>query len=161
MAVNRSGARDHYALFAGSPNRDWEEAREYGFISAAGDRHAKKLGCLKAGDRVWVYITHLGYVGVGAVTAPVCPLRDFAVQIGDGTAKRLVELPVKAAQLTTSKWEPRKTEYVVAIAWEKTVPASEGIRDRAFFTNQNVACTPDSPRWDLTVAAIKRAFNIE
>jgi hypothetical protein len=160
MVANRSTGKEHYALFAGSANRDWEEAREYGFISAGGNLHAKKLSRLKPGDRVWVYITRRGYVGVGVVTAAVVPLRDFTVRTSEGVSKRLVELPVKAAQLVTTKWEPRKTEHVVGIQWEKTVPASQGVRDTAFFTNQNVACTPDSPRWDTTLAALRKAFEV-
>ena len=161
MAVMREEPNDFYVLFGGGPDRDWEEARKYGFISAAGSLHLKKLSRLEVGTRVWVYLPKRGYVGVGNVSAPVIPLRDFSVQTDDGASKRLVELPTAAARLTTAKWEPRRTEHVVAISWKKTVPASEAVHDKAFFTNQNVTCSPDSPRWERTLEALRRAFGVE
>lgn len=160
MEVEREQT-EYYALFGGSPDRDWEEARKYGFISAGGSIQLVKLERLSPGVRVWVYSPRAGYVGVGEVMAPAVPLLDFTVKDDEGETRRLVDLPTRAARLTTSKWESRKTEYVVAISWQRTVPVSEAVHDRAFFTNQNVVCKPHSPRWDKTLSALKRAFGVK
>jgi hypothetical protein len=160
MGAEREKAVEYYALFGGTQDRDWEEARKYGFISAGGSFHLVKLEHLTPGARVWVYLPRAGYAGVGTVKAPPVPLRDFTVTDDDGQVRRLVDLPTKAARLTTSKWESRKTEYVVAIAWQKTVPSSEAVHEKGFFTNQNVVCRPDSPRWDRTLSTLRRTFGV-
>lgn len=157
--VDSQDADDWYVLFGGSANRNWEEARTYGFVSAAGAHSEALLRRLAPGARIWVYLPKLGYAGVGTVTAPVTPLRDFTVQT-EGGARRLVEIAEATGRLTTSKWEPRKTENVVAVRWLKTVPATEAVQGDGFFTNQNVACKPHSDRWAKTVAALKRAFGV-
>lgn len=158
--AERGKIAEYYALFGGSEDRDWEEARKYGFISAGGSRQLSELGRLTPGARVWVYLPRTGYVGVGTVRAPAVPLRDFTVSDDKGEVRRLVDLPTRAARLTTSKWESRKTEYVVTITWQKTLPSSEAVHDKAFFTNQNVICRPDSPRWDKTLSTLRRAFGV-
>ena len=160
MGTDCEGISDYYALFGGNPLRDWEEARKYGFISAGGTLHLQKLGRLAPGARVWVYLPRAGYVAVGTVTASVVPLREFAVRDDTGEVRRLVDMPTKAAHLVTSKWETRKTEHVVAVAWQKTVSSSEAVYEKGFFTNQNVVCKPDSPRWERTLSVLKQAFGV-
>lgn len=69
---------EFYASYGADENRDWEEARKYGFISAGGGAwYSRTLGLLEPGGRVWVNIPGgVGYVGVGIVKESVVPIDD-------------------------------------------------------------------------------------
>jgi len=56
---------EFYVSLGQGTDRNWEEARKYGFISAGGDRwYTRTLNQLKKDDRIWVNIPKTGYVGV-------------------------------------------------------------------------------------------------
>jgi len=59
---------EYYVSFGVNENRDWEDAMKYGFISAGGGVwYTRTLSLLNIGDRIWVNIPRIGYVGVGKV----------------------------------------------------------------------------------------------
>lgn len=61
---------EYYVSF-GSTSRRWEDAQQYGFISGGGGAwYSQTLNMLEPGDRVWVNLPHIGYVGIGIVEAP-------------------------------------------------------------------------------------------
>jgi hypothetical protein len=94
------GAADHapewdgrtfYISFGEGPNRNWEDARRFGFVGAGGGAwYSKTLRAVPVGSRVCVYIPKGngvgGYVGVGDVTGPPAMARDFKFRAKDGTA---------------------------------------------------------------------------
>src|SRR6185312_10015091 len=58
-------------------DRSWDEARQYGFVSAGGGSwYSRTLKLLSPGSRIWVNIPKTGYVGVGLVTEAMCPAKD-------------------------------------------------------------------------------------
>jgi hypothetical protein len=73
-AAQSDGARepwngDFYCSFGHDKERNWEDAREHGFVSAGGGAwYTKTLQLLGPGDRVWVKVPGQGFVGVGRVT---------------------------------------------------------------------------------------------
>ena len=68
---------EFYASYKGT-DRDWEEARKYGFIGGGGGRfYSQTLSMLNPGDRVWVNVPGTGFVGVGRVTERVVPVEQF------------------------------------------------------------------------------------
>ena len=71
---------EYYVSFGGD-TRVWDEARQYGFISAGGGSwYSQTLKLLSPGDRVWVKVPKTGYVGVGRVTEAVMPVKEFTVR---------------------------------------------------------------------------------
>jgi hypothetical protein len=62
--------QDWYVSFGEEDgNRSWDDAREYGFVSAGGGKwFSRTLKNLPVGGRVFVCIPKGGYVGVGTVT---------------------------------------------------------------------------------------------
>jgi hypothetical protein len=152
---------EYYVSFGGDRDRDWEEARKYGFISAGGGLwFSKSLSMLVKGARIWVNTPAKGYVGVGKVVDEVVPIDDFMVTDESGNQVPLVSLPVKAAQHTRLAQDPEKAEHVVRVKWIKTVPASEAIREKGFFGNQNSAAKPRVKKWLHTVERLKVRFGI-
>lgn len=62
-----------------------EDARKYGFISGGGGTcYSKTLSLLNVGDRVWVNVPGIGYVGVGRILEEVVPAKDFVVRTPQG-----------------------------------------------------------------------------
>ena len=74
---------EYYASYGSS--RSWEDTRNFGFISGGGGRwYSQTLKLLSPGDRVWVNIPKVGYVGVGRVAEGMKPLSEFAVWTDTG-----------------------------------------------------------------------------
>ncbi|HPK33739.1 MAG TPA: endonuclease NucS, partial [Ottowia sp.] len=56
---------EYYVSFGDASSRSWDDARQYGYISAGGGTwYSQTLKMLSPGDRVWVNIPKKGYVGV-------------------------------------------------------------------------------------------------
>ena len=154
---------EFYASFGADDNRDWEEARKYGFISAGGGLwYSRTLGLLKPGGRVWVNIPGgVGYVGVGEIVDPVVPIDEFMVDNGSGQRVPIASLSVKAANYTTTATNTDKAEHFVRLNWIKTVPITEAVREKGFFGNQNSAAKPRAKKWQHTVDRLKAVWGIE
>ncbi len=99
---------EYYASFGADKNRDWEEARKYGFISAGGGAwYSRTLGILEPGSRVWVNVSGgVGYVGVGVVKEAVVPIDEFTVDDGSGNQVPITSLPLNAARHATMATNP-------------------------------------------------------
>lgn len=142
---------EFYISFGHTLGRDWEEAREYNFISAGGGPwYSRTLEMLKPGDRIWVNVPKIGYVGVGTVKSPAVQARDFPPlnQLkADHYHRHFLE-------------DPENCEYFVEVDWLKTVPLSQAYREIGFFGNQNTVCKPTSTRWQHTIKKLKRHFGI-
>ena len=153
---------EYYVSFGVGNNelRQWEDAREYGFISAGGGAwYSSTLRMLKTGDRVWVNIPHVGYVGVGIVEEPSMIASDIRFLV-DGKENTLAELPLQGKYLEHAE-NPEKAEYLVKVRWVKTVPMSEAVRETGFFGNQNTVCRPQVDKWDFTIKRLKVRWHID
>jgi hypothetical protein len=134
--------QDFYVSFGEGPTRDWDDAVEFGFVSAGGGEwYSKTLGQLAPGHRVFVYIPKGhgvgGYVGFGEVTARVMPMRDFVVE-KDGRQVPFLEVTRTPAAREHVDDEAR-AEYVVPVRWLRTLSRDAAIKDSDFFANQNCA----------------------
>ena len=152
---------EFYVSFGGNPNRDWDEARKYGFISAGGGTwYTKSLSMLEKGSRIWVNMPTIGYVGVGTVIDEAVPIDDFLVTDGQGVKVPITSLSIKASALPTRAQDAEKAEHVVRVEWIKTVPASDAIREKGFFGNQNSAAKPRAKSWPHTVEGLKSRLGV-
>lgn len=147
---------EYYVTFGGDCT--WEEAREYGFISAGGGRwYSQTLKKLAPGDRIWVKHRGTGFVGVGRVTEPVQSVKDFTVKTAEG--ERLAKNVLSTAdKLQANASDPDKCEYFVRVEWLDTVPESQSIQEVGLFGNQNTVCQPTTPKWRHTVERLKSYF---
>ena len=146
-----------YVAYGGRP---WDEAREYGFVSAGGQSpsgrlYSRGLFRLPVGSRIWVHAPGTGYLGVAEVTALPVPFVDFEVS-ADGTRRRF-------ADVTELGWmgpeQGDATEYFVAVKWLDNVPvATEAFNEPGLFGNQNIVVQPQDPKWIHTVDRLKQRF---
>jgi hypothetical protein len=131
---------DWYVSFGEDESRNWEDARTYGFVSAGGGPwYIGTLRKLPVGGRVFVNIPGRGYVGVGIVEGQAVAVRDFNVTT-NGQSMRLIDAPVKAPSLVAvAAQDDDQTEWVVPVSWIRTLPASQAIRFKGRYGNQNSA----------------------
>ncbi len=150
---------EYYASFGHGGERDWEEARRYGFISAGGGSwYRGTLGLLQPGDLVWVKAPGYGFVGVGRVRSGPAPAADFMLQDEHGVERPAMELLSKASYLRESINDPDLHESFVAVDWSETRALAQAANETGMFGNQNTVCAPKTPKWRHTVERLKELF---
>jgi hypothetical protein len=112
---------------------------------------------LNNGDRVWVKIPDLGFVGVGRVTGRVQPAVGFKVSTTMGDVP-VVEATKRASYHSEFLNDPERCEYFVPIRWVQTVPVENAVYEIGLFGNQNTVCKPTAPKWRFTVERLKEKF---
>jgi hypothetical protein len=149
---------EYYVSYGDMGSRNWEDARQYGFISAGGGSwYSQTLKLLSPGDRVWVKIPKTGYVGVARVLEAVCPAKDFKVTTPSGERSAL-EVLKHADQYRACAEDPEKSEYFVRVTWLDTLAESKAVNEVGLFGNQNTVCQPTAPKWRHTVERLKASF---
>jgi hypothetical protein len=165
--VNAATGSDHqnepwngefYASFGHGEGRSWEDAKEFGFISAGGGRwYTRTLELLKPGDRVWVNVPGTGYVGVCRVAGTAQPASNYKVKTDKGELP-VLEVAKRADYFAKEINNPDRCEYFVPVQWLQTVAIDKAVQEIGFFGNQNTICKPTTPKWRNTVERLKQAF---
>lgn len=150
---------EYFVSFGDDSTRNWQEAVEYGFISAGGGLwYSRTLGMLDINDRIWVRVPGQGYVGVGEVIERMAPIRDMKVNI-NGVEKSFLDI---AKNGTYGKDQDEEgQEYCVRIKWLKTVSVEDAYDELGFFGNQNTVCRPTAVGWRNTVDKLKIHFKVK
>lgn len=149
---------EFYVSFGDTKSRSWDDAMKYGFISAGGGRwYSQTLRLLSPGDRVWVKIPGVGYVGVGIVKEAVQSVNTFKVETPEGERPCLGVLQ-HASLYQQHANDPEKAEYFVRVEWLDTVPTRKAVDEVGLFGNQNTVCQPSTPKWRHTVERLKTYF---
>ena len=144
---------EFYASFgAGLGSRSWEDAIQYGFISAGGGRwYSKTLFGLKAGDHVWVNIPRTGYVGIAEVTGRAL--------IADAFIKS--EWHLKGEYGLASECDEDKAEYFVPVTWLHYVSEANAVNEAGLFGNQNTIAKPLTPQCKHTAKRLKEIWGTQ
>lgn len=138
-------------------NRNWDDARQYGFVSAGGGRwFSRTMRALPIGGRVFACIPGSGYVGVGEVTGDAQPF-DAATLVVAGDERPMTSLELHGKYRHDEDTEDND-EYVVPVTWQQTVPRDEAIWEKGMFANQNSACRL---RNKFTIEELTRRFKLE
>ncbi|HEY5218752.1 MAG TPA: hypothetical protein VIJ16_03030, partial [Gemmatimonadaceae bacterium] len=149
---------EYYVSFGDLHARSWEDARKYGFVSGGGGTWFNQtLLLLSPGDRVWVRVPAVGYVGVGRVTERMTPAKEFSVTTSDGKRPALDVLS-HADRYRLTADDPERSEYFVGVEWLDTVPEGRAANEVGLFGNQNTVCRPRAPLWRHTVERLKTYF---
>lgn len=137
------------------PHRNWDDCREYGFISAGqGTLYSGALKKLKVGDKIFAYMKSTGYVGYGEVNREAVMVKDFTVA---KNGRKLLELDLKQPNLRENAENPDLSEWVVGIQWSKIVKREEAKTFAGVFANQNIVC---KLRHQPTLDFLKKEFNV-
>jgi len=139
------------------PHRNWDDCREYGFISAGqGARYSSALKKLKVGDKVFAYMKGIGYVGYGIVNREAAMVKEFVVDKSDD--KKLLDVDLKQPNMKENADNPDLSEWVVGIQWSKTFKREEAKTFAGVFANQNIVC---KLRHQSTLDFLKKEFNVK
>lgn len=153
--------RDFYVSFGANEQRSWEEAVQFGFISAGGgESYTRSLQQLQPGHRVFVYIPKGngvgGYVGVGEVTGKAMMAKDFEVPV-DGAGQAPYLEVTNSPEAGQYRDDPALAEWVVPVSWTVTRMKGEAICDSDFFANQNSAV---KLKHGYTLERLTQAFGV-
>jgi len=144
---------DYYVMFGSDEDRSWDDAREFGYVSAGGgSRWSKPLRRLQPGARVFVHHPHDGYVGVGRVLEGPVRISDFTVTVHDEELP-ILEVPVRTENIKQHADDPELTEYIVRVQWEWTVPSGQGFWLRHFFSRRVTVTELRDPETSRKVCA--------
>lgn len=150
---------EFYVSFGHSDERDWEEARKYGFISGGGGSwYNKTLFMLNEGDRIWANIPKTGYVGVGIVTGSAVRLGEFEVEV-DGQKKKFIDI-ANANYLKQFIDDAENSEYMVPVKWLVSVSVKDAVSEVGFFGNQNTVARPTTTKWPHTIERLMKRWEI-
>ncbi|NED11582.1 endonuclease NucS domain-containing protein [Streptomyces sp. SID9124] len=154
---------DWYVSFGDEPGgRSWEDARQYGFVSAGGGEwFSRTIRSLPVGARVFTHIPKVGYVGAGTVCGEPRPF-DEAVLVVNGESRQMPDLPLQGnyrpdSRPTAESDTGDRREWVVPIDWERSVPRESAFWRTGLFANQNSAC---KLRARFTIEEVSRHFDI-
>jgi len=136
---------DWYFAFGGSDGRRWEDAVEFGFVSAGGgDWYSKTVKALPVGARLFVYMPKIGYVGVGVTTGLAINYSESA----EWKSKKM------AGRYFHDNGEP---EFLVPVRWIKTLTPAEAIYGNGLFASQHSAC---KIRDQKTLKVLTKKFDV-
>lgn len=137
--------RDFFVAVGETQHRNWDDMREYGFVSAGhGDKYRKAMGNLFEGARVWAYIPGTGYVGVGEVIDPAIGVSEFTVQL-NGSDTPILEAPLEAVQMGEDADDVEQSEYLTRVRWIDARPRDDAVWEKGMFANQNVVAKLRQP----------------
>lgn len=117
--------QDFYVSLGEDDHRTWQDCQAYGFVSGGqGQWYSRTLAMLFDGARVFVCIPNKGYVGVGTVTEPMKPVKDFTVDL-NGITMPILQAPLQAPQMGENADNPELSQYLVRVDWLKTLPIEQ------------------------------------
>jgi hypothetical protein len=141
--------RDFYYSAGEGERRRWADMVRHGFVSAGGGQwYSRTLRALAVGHRVWAHIPRVGYVGVGAVLAPVVPVGETGLLDGE------LEAPAMDRALD----DPDRREYVVRVRWLASVAREDAFWIPGLYANEN-SVTKLRDSW--TLQRLREAFDVE
>ena len=151
---------EYYVSFGVGEDRNWDDARKYGFICAGGGKwYSQTLSMLSKGDRIWVNIPKVGYVGIGIVQGSPALASEYIVETESGQVP-FYDLKLKGHYNRENADDETISEYMVPVKWIASVPINEAISELGFFGNQNSVCKPTTTKWSHTVNRLKERFGI-
>lgn len=126
----------------GRQHRNWDDCREYGFISAGyGIRFAKAMRKLAVGHTIYAYVKREngvgGYVGYGEVVEAAVPIKDFT--IGEQNVP-LRSMDLRSTGLGHDVDDLDLSEWVARVKWLKTYPREQGRWFTGAFAHVGTLC---------------------
>ena len=144
---------DYYVLFGSDVDRSWDDAREFGYVSAGGgSRWSRPLERLRPGCRVFVHHPQDGYVGVGRVLDGPVRITDFTVD-RDGADRPIMEVPLRQENIKNNADDPELAEYMVRVRWEWTVPSGQGYWVKNLFSRRVTVAELRDPETSRKICA--------
>jgi uncharacterized protein len=145
-----------YYKFGEGKHRNWDDYREFGFISAGqGPRYRDAIRGFNEGDAFAAYLRRRGFVGVGRILSRAGMIRDVRIK-----GRPLLELPLRCRKMDDNSDDPERSEYVCLVEWLASVSREQAKRRSVpkLYTTTHVRASLD--RQPATVEFIEREFKV-
>lgn len=137
-------------------HRNWDDNRKYGYLSAGGGaNYAQAIKRLRVGDKIFAYLSGVGYVGYGVIAKEAVMIKDF---FAEQEGKNLLDLPLKATKAGAHADDPSLCEWAIKIDWMKTFGPEDAKYLKGVPVYRNVVCKLNHSE---TVSFLEREFEIE
>lgn len=158
IGANEPWNGEFYCNYGVGENRSWDDAVEYGFISAGGGTwYTRTLQLLNPDDRIWVKAPGYGFVGVARVIGSPQSAATFNVITPSGEVP-LIEATKAGKYHRQFISDPDKCEKFVPVRWLQTVSLDHAFQEVGLFGSQHTVCKPTTPKWRYTVERLKKIF---
>ena len=132
----------YYYNVGEGPHRNWDDYRQYGFISAGqGTRWRDAMLGFNRGDVVVAYLKRHGFVGIGKIQETAKPIRSVSIK-----GIPLLQVDLRCDNMADNMGSDELCEYVCLVEWLKTVGRDEAKwkSNAGLFTPQLVRASLDS-----------------
>ena len=154
---SRTWNGEFYVNFEEGEHRSWNDARDYGFVSAGGGpRFQSFMERLQAGSVIWAYVPKAGYVGMGEVTSEAVHFSEFTVRV-KGEDVAITEVETKAL----NPFDVGYDQYFVGVNWRKAVDVTDAVFEPGLFANQNTVARPKTEQWQFTVDLLRQMWSVD
>jgi uncharacterized protein len=150
----------YYLNVGEGAHRDWDDNREYGFVSAGqGVRWRNQISRLQKGDVIAAYLSGCGYVGIGKVL-------DVAKMVNhaqDCQGRPLSSLKLRRPNIFDNSDSKTKSEYVVPVDWIRAVPKRQAkwASSKGIYSSQLVRASLEKQRATLDFLSQEFQLNIQ
>lgn len=141
-------------------HRNWDDNREYGFISAGqGARWRDQILKLRKDDLIAAYLSGSGYVGIGTVL-------DTAKMVNhgqDSQGRPLSSLKLRQPNIFDNSNSKINSEYVVPVNWIRAVPRSQAkwASNKGIYSSQLVRASLEKQQATLDFLSQEFALDIQ
>lgn len=145
----------YYNIGEGS-HRNWDDYREFGFISAGqGARWRDAMLGFKSGDVIAAYLKGRGFVGIGKLTSEAKPISRVLIN-----SKPLLSCDLRCSGMTDNVESAELCEYVATVNWIKSVDRNQAKmrRKSGIYTTTHIRASLDGQ--PKTVTFLEEAFAV-
>ena len=139
------------------PHRNWDDYKEFGFISAGqGLRWRDAMLGFQLGDVVAAYFQRRGFVGIGKIIQKAKPIREVLIR-----GKPLLKHRLRCKSMSDNVECNVRCEYVCLVDWRKVLDRNEAKfkRRSGLFTSQRVRASLD--RQPKTLRFLEHEFGVK
>lgn len=155
VSKNRSWSGYWFVNVGEGDHRNWDDNRNYGFIGAGGgERYARPLLYPKPGDRIFAYMSGLGYVGYGEVIETAVPLTEFV----EKARYHPQGISLKASKAFENSGSEELAEWALPVRWILTFDRESAKTFKGAFANQNIVC---KLRDEETIEFLRAEFRVD
>lgn len=148
----------YYVNVGEGATRNWDDSLHHGFMAAGGEdpRWRDQISRLERGDVVIAYLKQHGYVGVGVVTAPAVPYRDYRIN-----GKHLGQVDLVQPNLAHDSDDLDLCEYIVSVDWKAAVERGDAAWQpkSGLYTTTHVRASLDGQ--PATIDFVEAAFGVD
>lgn len=147
----------YYVNVGEGAHRNWDDCREYGFLTAGGLPRWRDAICgLEVGDVVVAYLKGKGYVGVGVVRSAAVPYELYRHQ-----GRPLSDYQFVAPNMGEAAADRELCQYILGVDWRSSVDREDAkwAPKSGLFSTTHVRASLDAQ--PATISFVEESFGVD